>query len=594
MEPSLRARKRVHIARNFIDENAGSIHPVIAVPSHFVESKQLYVLRENHSTLEETLDKFIKTMNKTEILFDCDPKNCTWNDVLDQLDKLRQDSDLRQSKWFRKARRVVAHIGDDVSPWLNLIPDENGLGVLNGGLTIFFLAARRAERNRESILNAFGDIPTILQKAADKLAAFPSDARLESCVKKLYETILEELPRLIEMLLHKQLKRKLLAPITTQSTGNQIEESLDRIKRKVGDLDGLTTSLTENATASINQNVMAIQEKQNESEHLQRYSVSLQENSFSKQEKDKKEIVDKIEAKNALLSLLTDRVESLRPQLQETIREAVREVFRQPEKERIGQQSRSCLSLDEFLRILDINPLKAAEDLKYILKQDHKFNAISKGQASYLRKRDEFYDWFSSKDPDLLVVNGNLNTPSNSKISPLSLVCANLVANLLEIECAVTLYFFCSENLDARDGSRGPQRVMRSILAQLLVFLKNYEHLSLEFVNSRRYQHGLEHQNMGTLCTSFWELVNQLSQTTVFCIIDGVSLYEQKEWKEDLESLIRELDAIVHDDMLRPRLKILLTCPIRATYIGQVVDPQKFISLRASEIDKGTVFDRLL
>ncbi|OTA60219.1 hypothetical protein K449DRAFT_396173 [Hypoxylon sp. EC38] len=583
MELSMLAGKPVHLARDFIDENAQSIHPVIAVPSHFVEAKQKYVLRENYSTLEETLDKCIEAMNTAKIPFDCDPKNCTWNDVLDQLDKLKQESDLRQTKWYRKARRVVADIGDDLNPWLKLIPSENGLSVLNGGLAVLFLATRRAERNRESILTAFGDIPTILEKVADKLTAFPSETRVEACVRQLYGTILEELPRLIEMLLHKQLKRRFLAPIMTQSTGYQIEESLDRVKRKVKGLDDLATSLSELTTARTHQNVTAIQEKQ-------KYSVALQEYALSKQDEDKKEIMAAIEPKNALLRLLTERGESIDLRLRETIREELKRA----EEERNLRQSQSFLSLDEFLRILDVDPSKATYDLEYVLKQDHKFTAISKGQASYLRKRDEFCDWFSSEDPNLLVVNGNLTNPSNSKISPLSLVCANFVANLLDIGCAAPLYFFCSENMGARDRSPGPHRIMRSILTQLLLYLDSYGHLSLGFVNSRRWQHGLQNLDMSVLCESFWELINQLSPVTVFCVIDGVSLYERKEWKEDLLFLVRELDKMVHDDMLRPRLKILLTNSIRATYIGQAVDPQRVISLRDSEIDKGTMSDGFL
>ncbi|KAI1505464.1 hypothetical protein F5X99DRAFT_404947 [Biscogniauxia marginata] len=594
-EHNKRAGKAVVLAKAFVDENAGSIHPVVAVPSYFVEAKQQYILREDYSDLEETLDKFVEAMRGAKFPMEFDPKSCTWNDVLDQLDRATQESDSRQKKWYRKARRTAASIGDDVSPWLKLIPSENGLSVLNGGLAVFFLATKYAERNREDILVAFKDILAAIQKAADKSTAFPSNSRLKECVKELYRIILQELPHLIEMLLHKQLKHRLLAPVTTQSTHSQIEERLKHIKRKVADLEDLTTNLTQLTTVHTLHSVTAMQEKQNQSISLQQHSVTLQEYSLSKQEQNKNESIaalgpkEAIAPRNALLKLLTDHNEKFIEQA----RAEIGKLLKQKEEERSRQQSLGFLSLDEVLDIVSVDPLKAENDLRYVLRQGINFNTISRGQARYLVQREGFKDWFLSRDPDLLVVNGNLNTSTSSRISPLSLVCAEIVEFINGIDDILALHFFCSENMAAGDRSSGPQRIMRSLLAQLLDLLHYRGCLSLEFIDSRRWQQRLEELDLETLCLCFWKLINQLPTISLYCIIDGMSLYEREEWKHDMQYLTREFGEMVHDDKLRPRLKVLMTYATRARYIEQVVERDLIISLRVGETDRRRVSDRL-
>lgn len=247
----------------------------------------------------------------------------------------------------------------------------------------------------------------------------------------------------------------------------------------------------------------------------------------------------------------------------------------------------SFLSLSELREILRVDPLKAANDLEYILRQKITFNAASKGQASYLLQRQEYDDWFTSRQPDLLVVDGNLTTTRDSKISPLSLVCAKLIKEgLSDRRPGVLLYFFCSENMSAKDGLSGPQRIMCSLLEQLLGSLDSRNCLSLNFIDSRWWQHGLERLDLGILCRTFRNLISQLPTTSVYCIIDGMSLYERELWKEDLLSLLEMFRELVRDHKLRQRVKVLITNPARMRYITSVVGEGSRITLRANDIDR--------
>ncbi|KAJ8127182.1 hypothetical protein O1611_g6456 [Lasiodiplodia mahajangana] len=573
------------LVRKFIDQHASSIHPVISVPSYYVEATQQYVLLEEYSELEDTLDEYIKAMREARFDIEFDPKNCTWQDVLEQLSKAEQESEAKQKAWHRKARRAVAKVSEDVNPWLKLIPSENGLSVLNGGLAVFFQAVRRAEGNRDDLLEAFRDIPSAIQKAADNLTIFPSDTSLKGSVKVLYQTILRELPHLIELLLHR-LGHKILAPLRTQSTAASITERVRRIKHAKVELDDRMTTLTRLTSVETLEGVRAVKETQDQSVLLQ---LSIHQDVRSHQEELKKDILeaigprDTMVPKNAFSHLLKDEFDKIR-------RDQLKMLLRELEEQRHRNASLDSPSPNNVLDILSVDLQKLATDLKYVLRRDISFDAASKGQARYLIQREEFKEWFFSPEPGLLAVNGNLSCSGTSKISPLSLVCAEMVNFLEGVDNEVILYFFCSENTASENGLPGPQKIMRGILAQLLAsldqqsdLLSNRYGLDLVFMDSQRWHEQLRSLDLRTLCTTFWKLIQQMRPTTVFCVIDGISCYEREEWRDDVLFLIEELEGMVRDAMLRPRLKILITYATRARY---QVEGVPSIWLRVGEISQ--------
>jgi hypothetical protein len=63
---------------------------------------------------------------------------------------------------------------------------------------------QKREEDREKIFRAFEDIPNIIEKAQTTCETFPAEMSLQKCVQDLYETLLQEIPRLINILLRKQ------------------------------------------------------------------------------------------------------------------------------------------------------------------------------------------------------------------------------------------------------------------------------------------------------------------------------------------------------------------------------------------------------
>jgi hypothetical protein len=159
--------------------------------------------------------------------FDFDLKNCTWDDVLIELERAQAAalaSEKRGKKIWKSPRklwRIAGAASDVIGPVLEAIPDE--LCVLHAGLAVIFSVrichrtctallitcvqlARHSAQNRMKILRAFEDIPNVIHMAQKKSRTFPLDdsnpesVRLHESVGELQKTLLRSLPDLIERL----------------------------------------------------------------------------------------------------------------------------------------------------------------------------------------------------------------------------------------------------------------------------------------------------------------------------------------------------------------------------------------------------------
>ncbi|KAK8100464.1 hypothetical protein PG999_010838 [Apiospora kogelbergensis] len=64
--------------------------------------------------------------------------SCSWEDVLDQLQAVKLGNPKLSKKTSRKADRFLASAAPYMQPWIELLPDEYGLGVIKGGLALLF------------------------------------------------------------------------------------------------------------------------------------------------------------------------------------------------------------------------------------------------------------------------------------------------------------------------------------------------------------------------------------------------------------------------------------------------------------------------
>lgn len=192
-----------------------------------------------------------------------------------------------------------------------------------------------------------------------------------------------------------------------------------------------------------------------------------------------------------------------------------------------------------------------------------------------MRSRN-FEVWLQSKDTRVLLVDGNCAAGLNSRTSPISLICATLVQSLADVQQVIRLHFFCGLHTSVDDPLSGPTGLMRSLISQLLP-LQNFD---LSFVNSRSYRDQIYACELGHLCDLFQILVHQIPiDTVVFCVVDGISLYERLEWMEETCFIVRKLKEITESPTLNTIFKLLLTSPSRSSHIKDCVGRENHLVL---------------
>jgi hypothetical protein len=178
--------------------------------------------------------------------------------------------------------------------------------------------------------------------------------------------------------------------------------------------------------------------------------------------------------------------------------------------------------------------------------------------------------WLQETTSSALLVNGGAH--SSGLRSPMSFVSAKLANSLREARKQahanidsniIDLHFFCGEHSNWRDGEEddmpGPASVINSLLAQLLTQYKHFDVASIKHLKK------LEWHDIKAMGNILGKLLTQLpSRMMVFCIIDGLSFYDDDDMVEDLEKLAKKLINLTRRGSDENCMfKLLLTVPTR-------------------------------
>ena len=243
------------------------------------------------------------------------------------------------------------------------------------------------------------------------------------------------------------------------------------------------------------------------------------------------------------------------------------------------EKAATSLSQDDLLDILSVSADSAIQDLRQTFRacQDLSASHIARG----IIEGRVFKEWLSTDASSALLIEGGLSSASYGRNTPMSLMSSAVIESLHDKDPAVAIYFFCGSHTSSKDSIRGPHGMMRSLICQILrSFL-----VDLDFISSRRYREQLESFNLHALCNCFGKLVKRLPMDSVLvCIIDGICFFEKKEWAEDCQNAIRDLQDIADDDELGAVFKLLITSPSRSRYVGSTWPAQQRLLLPADDL----------
>ncbi len=190
-------------------------------------------------------------------------------------------------------------------------------------------------------------------------------------------------------------------------------------------------------------------------------------------------------------------------------------------------QAPVCISQEALWRILDTPDLDYV-DIAFILDKKEELPAKQRAQAEQIVNTPLFRSWIVSTSSTKLLVQWTSRLPQTiAEVTPLSIFCATMAQALHAKERFMSIQWFCGRHIDPMEAGQyiGGRAMLLSLIGQLL-----REHnfdmrlLQPEIISSLH-----EGQIDGLEKLLGW-LVRQLPQTiTLFCIIDGVVLYERDE-----------------------------------------------------------------
>lgn len=198
--------------------------------------------------------------------------------------------------------------------------------------------------------------------------------------------------------------------------------------------------------------------------------------------------------------------------------------------------SQQLIKASAVLEILKQNSEHPGLDLESCLRSVGSMKRPEQDRAVWAMKSVALHIFVTEIASGVLILNNNgRNTRTKS---PMTFVCARLVNSLRAMPTIITLHFFCGQHIDADDAEGSPLGMMRSLLAQLLVQYPDFE-------ISKEDLAGLTHNNIDPILALFSKLISQIPYPVmVFCIIDGITLYEDPDNVEDTIQVTEDLTTL--------------------------------------------------
>ncbi|KAF4450953.1 hypothetical protein F53441_6014 [Fusarium austroafricanum] len=254
-----------------------------------------------------------------------------------------------------------------------------------------------------------------------------------------------------------------------------------------------------------------------------------------------------------------EREEELRQEREGRHRD--RETFARERKHYL--EPRIVVTSIQLLGVLGVSLYDPWNDVDVVLNHADHYGANLRGQVQWLVQTAEFQGWLHEDRSSVLLADGCMEAEF---VSPMSGFCCGLISSLIEDPDSAVAFFFAGLHTSKTLG--GPTAIMRSLIAQLLLN-SELPNPNLEFVSDAILQ-GCAQGHCRTLCDVFVQLIKQVPpQMQVFCIVDGITWYEQDPWLKDMHYVASMFEYLAkqapsdHSGLV----KVLLTSPARSISI---------------------------
>ncbi|KEZ45104.1 hypothetical protein SAPIO_CDS2536 [Scedosporium apiospermum] len=376
-------------------------------------------LSRTSSDLEEILN------NWETIEPGMEPQPCRWEDVMAAIETAKETYAMKATNKGRAVLRNMATI-KTLQALSQVVPEQDGLSVLRGGLTLVFKLIERRIENQERILKTLGDIPFIFERACNDLLSFGADEVLVTRVRDLYSVLLRQIAMLLRILLRKQ-----------KGSG----EAIKGIERKFGEGSEHLKSLGDRFEA-MERRMINIEA----SVHTCRIEEALFLNTnvfhlFAQ---------NILQAQHITRQITGSSLSYYDPALPPS-----------PGYSQSPQPTVPYLhievSIEQIFDIINIDPViggrntpmaishlpnigHVADDMEHVLRQSGDLQESALRRTNWLLATDRFLVWLRSDterdrgpQSDLILINGQCDEDLNNSVSALSVFCATLISMMITI-----------------------------------------------------------------------------------------------------------------------------------------------------------------
>ena len=201
---------------------------------------------------------------------------------------------------------------------------------------------------------------------------------------------------------------------------------------------------------------------------------------------------------------------------------------------------------------------------------------VQQQRIAWVMRDIRFQQWFSTNTSEMLVVDGMEPSGNTAETSPLTFLDVLLTMTIEDLPGAVSIKFFCGLHAKPEDNLEGAQGIIRSFLFQLLIQPWTFD---CGFIDEN-FLSQIKNYDLCQLCGLFRDLVTSApDNTTVFCIIDGISWFENDDRRDGICTVMASLRDMVNElrwenqEGILVDLKLLVTSPVASRSANEWCDP---------------------
>jgi len=227
------------------------------------------------------------------------------------------------------------------------------------------------------------------------------------------------------------------------------------------------------------------------------------------------------------------------------------------------------VTVKALLRALDFDRRSHRDDIEYCLTLGFTQSLQFQNRAVWVLQSSELAEFIAGEgDSKLLTVNGNHD--GAHFISPLSHVCAKIFDFISVTHQIMCLTYFCSRHTDQwKEPRANAVGLISSLTAQLLKQVKKKKFVDFQLDLSSLSNEdvcAVQAEDLDATYHVFQTVIKQLPKgTVVFCLVDGLSAYENSDRRPDTVRLMQKMIKLVKR-LKHVTFKCMLTFPGRGAF----------------------------